>query len=229
MEAITPEGTEAATRGVPCEIVAGYKDNTSRIWLGDLRTVETTMDGNGDTVTHLTSGDGEKAWKHARHNVSYGPKTPVDTALRSIARALGVGEGNLSKVVARLKVGGSAIWETGKVFSGPASRQLASLADSADLEVSIQDGALQFLDRGKALEGTALLVESGTGLIGSPSVDNEGIVSFSLQMIPDVKIGRKVQLNARRVKGLYRVIEGDWIGDTSSGGVWQVDCRGEPL
>lgn len=228
LEAITPEGTDAAARGVHCEVVAGYKDNTSRIWLGDLRTIETVFEGP-DVITHLTSGDGEKAWKHARHNVSYGPKTPVDAALRSIARAMGVGEGNLSKVVSRIKVGGSAIWQTGKVFSGPASRQIASMAESADLEVSIQDGALQFLDKGQALEGTAILVEAGTGLIGSPSVDNEGIVSFSMQIIPDLKIGRKVQINARRVKGLYRIVEGDWVGDTSSGGVWQVNCRGEPL
>lgn len=228
LEAISPEGSKAAEKGIPCEIVAGYKGNTSRIWLGDLRTVETVFEGS-DAYTQLTSGDGEKAWKHARNHVSFGPKTPVAAALRSIARALGVGEGNLSKVIAQLKVGGSAIWPTGKVLSGPASRQLASIAESADLEVSIQDGALQFLDRGEALKGTAILLEQGTGLIGSPSVDNEGIVSFSMQMIPDLKIGRQVRLNSRRVKGQYRVVQGEWIGDTSAGGAWQIDCRGEPL
>lgn len=227
LEAIAPRGTKQATVGIPCEIEAGYADDTSLLWRGDLRTVETTDEGP-EVITHLTSGDGEKSWKHARLHVSYGPQTSVETSLRAIARSLGVAEGNLSKVVSRLKVGGSAIWPTGKVFTGAVSRQLMSIARSADLEVSIQDGALQFLDRGKALEGTALKLNSDTGLIGSPSIDNEGIVTFSTLMIPDLRCGGAVVLDAKRVKGNYRIIEIEWHGDTS-GEDWVANCKGEPL
>lgn len=227
LEAIAPKGSAPATKGVACEITAGYKGATSLIWRGDLRTVQTVTDGP-DAITSLSSGDGEKAWKHARLHVSYGPKTPIDTALRAIARALGVGEGNLSKVVSRLKVGGSAIWPTGKVISGAASRDLIELARSADLEVSIQDGALQFVDRGAALQETALRISPETGLIGSPTVDNEGIMSCRILMDTALRVAGPIVLDADRLKGNYRVIQADWIGDTSADD-WFIDILGEPL
>src|SRR6187402_756223 len=37
LEQMTPKGKQP-TRGIACEIVAGYKAGTSQIWLGDLRT-----------------------------------------------------------------------------------------------------------------------------------------------------------------------------------------------
>lgn len=227
LEAIVPRGTKQAARGIPCEIEAGYEGGMSLLWRGDLRTVETVNEGP-EVITYLTSGDGEKSWKHARLHVSYGPQTPVETSLRAIARSLGVDEGNLSKVVSRLKVGGSAIWPTGKVLTGAVSRQLVSIARSAELEVSIQDGALQFLDRGKALSGTALKLTPDTGLIGSPSIDNEGIVTFTTLMIPDLRCGASVVIDAKRVKGNFRIREIEWSGDTSSSD-WYAECKGEPL
>jgi hypothetical protein len=222
LEQLKPTEKQAKT-GIPCRIEAGYKEGTSLIWLGDLRTVETTRDGP-DWVTHLTSGDGEKAWQHARNHVAYGPKTPIEVALRSIARSLGVGEGNLGKVVQRLKVAGSAIWPAGKVLSGAASRQLIDIARSADLEVSIQDGALQFLDRGQALAGQAVRLSHETGLIGSPSVDSDGVLTATMLMIPDIRPGVVVVVDAVRVKGNYRAEKVTWRGDTTAS-EWYVEIE----
>jgi hypothetical protein len=205
---------KAATQGIPCKIEAGYKDATSLLWVGDLRTVFTVVDGP-DLVTKLTSGDGEKAWQNARLHVSYGPKTPIDTALRAIARALGVGEGNLGKVVQKLKVAGTAMFPAGYVISGSASRELVDLARSADLEVSVQDGALQFLDRGKALAGQAIRLSSETGLIESPTVDNEGVLTAKTLMIPDMRPGVLIVLDAARLKGNYKVAKVVTSGDTA--------------
>lgn len=227
LESIVPRKVRQATVGIPCRIEAGYRDNTSVIWQGDLRTVESTF-VQPDWVTTLTSGDGAKAWKHARFHVSYGPKTPIETALRAMARALGVGEGNLSKVVSRLKVAGSAIFPTGKVYSGSVSRELVELARSADLEVSVQDGALQFIDRGKALQGTALRLAPETGLVESPSIDNEGILSAKTLLIPDLRVGGTVVLDTRQVRGAYKVTKAVWSGDTSAAD-WYITIEGEPL
>ena len=215
LEQLAPRIKGPATTGVPCKIEAGYVGGTSLIWLGDLRTVDTVRDGP-DWVTHLTSGDGEKAWQNAKLHVSYGPKTSLETALRAMARALGVGEGNLGKVASKLKQAGSAIFPHGTVISGPVSRELQAFAASADLEVSIQDGALQFIDRGKALAGTALLLNSSTGLLDSPTVDNEGILTAKMLMIPGVRCGSLVTIDAARVKGTYRIEKAVWSGDISS-------------
>jgi hypothetical protein len=215
LEQLGKKGKGPATTGIPCKIDAGYADGTSLIWLGDLRTADTVRDGP-DWVTHLTSGDGEKAWQNAKLHVSYGPKTSLETALRAMVRALGVGEGNLGKIVSKLKQAGSAIFPHGTVISGPVSRELQAFAQSADLEVSIQDGAIQFVDRGKALAGTALLLNDDTGLIESPTVDNEGVLTAKMLMIPGVRCGGLVTLDAQRIKGTYRIEKAVWSGDTAS-------------
>lgn len=225
LEQLVPRTKTQATQGIPCQIEAGYKDAVSLVWLGDLRTADTVREG-ADWVTHLTSGDGEKAWKNAKIHVSYGPKTSLETALRAMARALGVGEGNLSKTVARLKQAGSAIFPAGTSISGPVSRELTAFAQSADLEVSIQDGALQFLDRGKALAGTSLLLNSETGLVDSPTVDNEGVLTAKMLMIPDVRCGGLVTVDAERIQGTYRIEKATWSGDTA-GTDWYIEISGK--
>src|SRR5262245_60248597 len=121
---------QPATKGIPCRINAGYAAGTSQIWLGDLRTVQTTYE-TSSWVTRLSSGDGRKRCENARLHVSHGPKTSVDTALRAIVRALGLGEGNLSKVVSKLKMAGSAIYPSGASISGSAAQRLIDFARSA--------------------------------------------------------------------------------------------------
>jgi len=216
---------KVATKGIPCKIEAGYRDGMTQIWLGDLRTCLTTREG-ADWVTRLESGDGEKAWQNARLHVSYGAKTPLETSLRAMVRALGLGEGNLSKIVAKLKQNGSAIWPAGKTFSGAVQRQITAFARSADLEVSIQDGAIQFLDRGKALAGTSVRLSPETGLLGSPTVDKDGVLEATMLMIPDVRCGGLMTVEARRVQGTYRIEEAEW-SDSTDGDEWGITARGK--
>lgn len=212
-----------ATTGIPCKIEAGYEAGTSLVWLGDLRTIQSTHSGS-DWVTVLSSGDGEKAWANARLHVSYGPKTGLDTALRAIVRALGIPEGNLSSVIGKLKQAGSAIYPCGATVINSASRQLTDFARSADLDVSIQDGALQFTDRGKALAGTALKLSAATGLIDSPSVDNNGLLTARMLMIPDVRVSGLVEMDSLGVHGNFRITKAVWQGDTTSD-PWYIDIE----
>ena len=225
LELLAPKTGKAAITGIPCQFEAGYKDSVSQFWLGDLRSVASIWDGP-DSITNLSSGDGEKAWQNARIHVSYGPKTPIDTALRAIVRALGVGEGNLAKVVAQLKIAGSAVYPSGTMLSGAARDELVMLAKSADLEVSIQDGALQFLDRGKALAGTAIRLAPETGMLESPVVSNEGILTVKSLIIPDLKPGALVVVEGRRVKGNFRAVECEYSGDTA-GPDWTITTKAE--
>lgn len=213
-------------RGIPVRIEAGYGGENSLLWLGDLRTVYSVYQ-KPDWVTTLESGDAEKVYKNARINVTYGPKTSIDTALRAMVRALGVGEGNLSKIVSRLKIAGAgALYPHGAVISGPVARQLTDFTRSADLEWSIQDGAIQILDRGKALAGKAINLTPDTGLIGSPTVDNNGIISAQMLMVPDVRVGGLLVVDSSRVQGSYRIIKATWSGDTS-GGDWYITVEGK--
>jgi hypothetical protein len=213
-----------ATTGIPCKIEAGYEGSVSQIWLGDLRTVETTREGP-DFLTKLTSGDGERGWQNGRIHVSYGPNTSIDTAFREMARALGVSPGNLAKVAGKLKIAGAAIFTQGITISGAASTRLTDLARSAGLEVSIQDSALQFLDLNTASAGTAIRLASDTGLIESPTVDQKGVLTAKTLMIAGVQCGGLVTVDARFVKGTYRIEKCTWSGERA-GSDWMCEVQG---
>jgi hypothetical protein len=212
-------GTAPSLLGkVPCRLEVGYAGpGTDLLFLGDLRTVDTEIDGP-DWVTSISSGDGERAFRTARINQSFGAKVPTQTALRALVKALGVGEGNLSKVVSQLKLQGQASLLTrGIVLSGPVSRLMTDYCRAADLEWSIQDGALQFVDLNKALSETAIKLTPDTGLVGSPSVDAAGVMQCKCLLIPGLRCGRIVVLDAAEIKGQFRiesfVAEGDTHGD----------------
>ena len=213
-----------ATSGVPCKIEAGYKDSVSQIWLGDLRTVETTREGP-NFLTKLTSGDGERGWQNGRMHVSYGPNTSIDTVFRGMARALGVSEGNLAKVVSKLKIAGSAMFTAGITISGSVATHLTELSRSAGLEVSIQDSALQFLDLNKASAGTSALLSSTTGLVESPTVDQKGVLTAKSLMIPGLQCGGLVTVDALFVKGTYRAEKITWTGERA-GTDWFCEIQG---
>lgn len=218
--------SEAATKGIPVQIEAGYEndDDLQLIWTGDLRTGHSNRDGP-DWVTVLESGDGEKAWQNARIHVSYGPKTPVLTVLTAMARELNLGTGNLAQVAATLEVQGiGRILTRGVVISGPVQRQLVDWCRSADLGVSVQDGVLQFINVGKALAATAIRLSANTGLIGSPTVDIDGNLKAKMLMLPNVRPGRLVVVDAERVKGNYRIEKATWNGD-SAGNDWYIDIE----
>jgi len=213
-----------ATKGVPCKIEAGYRDAVSQIWLGDLRTVETTREGP-NFLTKLTSGDGERGWQNGRMHVSYGPHTSVDTVFRGMARALGVSEGNLASVVSRLKIAGAAQFTAGVVISGAVATHMTELARSAGLEVSIQDSALQFLDLNKASAGTAIRLAADTGLVESPTVDQKGVLTAKSLMIAGLQCGGLVTVDALFVKGTYRIEKITWTGERA-GTDWFCEIQG---
>jgi hypothetical protein len=217
-----------ATKGIPVMIEAGYgdglDDDLSLLWLGDLRYAHSERQGP-DWVTKLEAGDGEKAYQNARMNVSYGPKTPVDVALRAMVRALGLGEGNVEATVNRLKLaGGGTMFPQGVVLAGSVSRLLNNFARSADLEWSIQNGAVQFIDRGKALDQEAILVSSDTGMIDVPTVDVDGVLTVKMLLVKDIRPGRKLVVDARGVKGNYKAEKISYTLD-SAGNDWGVSIQ----
>lgn len=215
--------SKTATGRIACKIDAGYAAGMTQIWLGDLRTAQTTREGP-DWVTRISSGDGEKSG-NARLHVSYGPKTSIADAFRAIARAMGVAEGNLSKVASKLKIAGSAVFPTGVTISGPCYRQLQIWAQSADLELSVQDNTLQFQDIGKALAGSALKLNSDTGMVESPTIDNEGVITVKTLMIPGVRMGGIILVDGLTVKSQHKVEKGTAEGDTN-GDEWGWTLQG---
>lgn len=197
------------------KLSVGYNNRTHQIFLGQVRTCFTEVNGP-DRITKFSSGDGEQAVLGTRIRVTFGNQIFIDNAIQQIAKVLGVGVGNLAPVAAKLRQKGvTSIYPQGVALSGNAWRELITICKSCGLEAAIQDGALLILEQGKALEGSAVRLASDSGLIGSPSADNDGTVNCQALLIPELRPGVKVQLESLSVgRAVFRVYNVEYTGDT---------------
>ena len=211
--------------GVPVSIEAGYETTgASEIYRGDLGTFFTVKEG-AEIITTLESADGSKAVQTARINLSFGPKTSTETVLRAIVKALGIKPGNLNQAVGLLRKKGFASYPHGAVLSGSAAVYMSNFCKSAGLTWSIQRGALQLQETGKALGDRAVRLTSTTGLVESPCVDSEGVLSARCLMIPEIVPGVLVVVDSLSVKGNYLVQSTLTTADTH-GSEWGVEITG---
>ena len=211
---------------VPVQVEAGYSDQTSLLFLGVARTVYTVRDGT-DLITILQTGDGEQEYQQARVNVSIAPGATNKQAVDAVVKALGLGEGNLSSVAASIAAG-QPLFPQGAVLTGSASQVLHRVMQSLGLEFSIQSGALQILKVGEPLSGTATELTPNTGLVNSPSIDNEGVLTAQSLIIPDIFPGRPLSVESEFLSGNFRVESCRYSGDTA-GSEWYIDIEAKKL
>lgn len=210
---------------LPCQLDVGYVDEPLHtVFLGTVRTARSAKEGTEIITTIATGDDGHIA---ARPSVTVPSKASPAELLDLVAKQMGVGVGNLSEVLGSV-TGGGAVSST--VISGRGPEMLTQAARSMGLEWSVQNGALQFLPRGKAVAGDVVLLSStgksgNTGLVGSPSVDNKGVLSARCLIQPDLEPGRVVVIEGKAIRGAYRLEEVVYSGDTR-GGDWYCDLHG---
>lgn len=213
-------------KGVHVLLEAGYKDTgVSRLFSGDVRTVDhVRSDADWDTVMHL--GDGERAWKYARVNVSHAPGTRSSDVLRSLADAMGLELGNAGQQADKL----NSKLDQGFCAAGSASRALDLFVRSIGKEWSVQDGELQILDPYAHLDLPVPEISPDTGLIGSPEMGSPpakgkpALVKFKSLLIP-TKPGARVKLKSKRYDGYVTVQACTFSGDTS-GDDWFTEIAG---
>lgn len=227
---LNPDHTKAVSQmgAVPVQIEAGYVEGTSVLFLGVLRTSGTKREGQ-DLITVVESGDGEAKLQRARINKSLPAGVTTDEVLRQVATSLGVNQGNLPQALRTIKTkfsGVGNVFSAGVVLSGSAVREMNSLCRSLDLEWSVQNGALQILERGKGLAKEAILLNAATGLIGAPEIDGKGVLTCRSLMIPDAIPGRIALLYSEFVKGQFRIESTSHQGDTH-GDNWGVEIKGK--
>lgn len=182
------------------------------IFLGDVRDVSSRFDPP-DWVTTLESGDGEKKKRGSRINKSFAKGTSLKTVMGEAAKALGVGLGNIDKKALSAKLlGAGGEFLNGVTLSGPASKELDRVIKSAGLEWSVQDGVLQILEPGKPLEDISVVLSSSTGLIGSPTIGNDGVVRMTALINSDIVPGRQLELDSATIKARCRAERCEYTG-----------------
>lgn len=206
---------------------AGYKDEgTSQIYLGEIRHADTTTHGP-DSVTKMTTDDKGRKMQKTRINIPLGAGVPLSTVMGFLVDVLGVGRGNMDKTLASLADGGGAsLHPRGGVLSGYAAQELTDLCNSAGLFWSIEDGVLYLSKTDLSVQATAIQLSSSTGLMKSPTIDNEGIMTAETIMIPGMRPGVIVDFDAKNLKGGYLVTKCEYHGDTH-GRQWHIRIHGK--
>lgn len=204
---------------------AGYPGRVAQLFLGEVRSAHSHREGT-DIITEISTGDGEKEIAASRINVTLGPKVPAATALTAIAQALNVGLGNVPVAATKLAATGQTFFGPGTAISGNAARMLTDFCRSADLEWSIQDGVLQILERGQALDEKVVELSPESGLLGSPTIDLKKIVTVNALIQPDLLPGKKISLVSESLRGGYLIQEVQYTGDTA-GNDWnaKLSCK----
>lgn len=201
-----------STQELFVRLEAGYVGAMVQIYEGRVRSAETTIEGS-DVITNVSTGDSEKQLATSRFSLSVANGTPIRAVLEALVAALGVGKGNTDAAASRLAAKGVREVRGATAFSGAAKDTLNAICRSYDLEWSIQDGVIQFLERGQALEELGPLLSAQTGLIGSPTIDHKGVLTARALIQPGLEPGKLFTLEGARLQGGYRVEYVEYSGD----------------
>lgn len=218
---------------IAVRLSAGYEDNAQQIFFGFLRRAKTTREGP-DYITTLEAGDGEKELQTATIAKTFAVGTPVSKVLEALASAMGLGAGNVQQFLVTAKLPSGAVLLQPLTIAGPVVEELDSFTRSIGLSFSVQDGAIQLLDRSSpVLPGNAVLLKPSTGLIGQARLDvdrntNETICVARSLLQPRMVPGSKMRIESDAVNGNFAITKSRHFGDTFTND-WYVDVEASEL
>lgn len=206
---------------------AGYSENIDQIFKGDIITSIPSKEGV-DFITTMQAGDGQNQLRRSKISESWKKGTPLDKVLKTMAKKMGVGLGNAFEKISQGDIRGS-LTELASGFSvaGTTADEMTKMARSMGYEWSIQGGQLQFLEIGKDLGNTAIVLNAASGMIGSPEPGKKGIVNVKSLLQGKLIPGKKVLIESVGINGLYRIQTVEHSGD-SKGGDWFSQIEGKP-
>lgn len=217
----------ALVAGDLVRLEAGYESGLTLLFSGDVRRASTKVEGT-DRVTTIEAGDGERAITRARVLRSFGSNATVDTVVAALAEAAGVGVGNAREALRAAGLGRqTGSFPQGTVVDGAFADELSRVCASAGYEWSIQDGVLQLLRVGAALDRLAVQLDADSGLLEA-SLSKSGKLSAKALLIPDLVPGRKVRVVSPNANGIFRVTKAEYSGATQ-GDEWTASIEGSPV
>lgn len=199
-----------------CRLEAGYKDNVEVLGIADITRAIVRYEPP-DIVTEIQLGDGAKALRDRKVNLSFEAGASAQRVLDRLAQELALGERATGVQV-------QGAYREGVSFSGTAKDALNRVTRRAGVIWSIQNGDLQISDRQLANQGRGVLLRPSTGLIRSPEPlqDDEqeteqrrgaGYRLWSL-LNPKLIPGDRVVVESKAVEGTFRIDSVEHTGDT---------------
>ena len=191
--------TEAALTGGPTPeftnvtLIAGYQDNYGLIFSGNIRYVMTGHENATDSFVEIVAADGDAAYNFAFVNGSLAAgSTPADEiAMCQNAMAGVIPSASGGYQTAALSGTAQA---RGSVLFGMARDHMRVIAKTTGSSWSLQNNQLQVTAQTDVLPDQAIVVNSGTGMIGFPQKTIQGVQVQTL-LNPQIKIGSLIKIN----------------------------------
>ena len=193
---------------------AGYESNFGVLFDGGI--MASTMARNGtDTILSIEAGDGDEAYSYAvvTQAIASGYKQSdiAGTAVSTLKE-----KGTRTEDVESIDK--ETVYPRGRTLFGSTRSYARELAKTSDCQWSIQDGQVVFCKVKKTPKGrVAFLLTPKTGLIGSPTVDKDGLKAVCC-LNPQLSIYDPLVVESEFVKGTYKIVsvthKGDNFGTT---------------
>jgi Baseplate hub gp41 len=226
-----------------CLLYAGYKEDVGPllIFSGNVTYAWTKFD-KADVVTEFELGDGAQEIRDTTISVGYNKNIKSGQILKEVSNQMGLGLTLPSNAPERQ-------WQNGLSYYGSARTLLDKVTKGTGLEWSIQNGNLQVIERGMVTTRQGVLLSSDSGMIESPERERttkdevktktnpktgkgKGKIQKDFDgwkvktlLMPQLNPGDRVELDARAIKGVFRIQELKHTGDSYAEGDWQTELK----
>lgn len=202
--------------------------NVGIIFKGAVRDVLHEKDGNGNIITTISCGDGDKALRKATTSKSYPKGTLVKDVVEDLYKEMekqGVskGEWKLPEAMENKK------FKRPYAVCGSCSREMDTIGRGNGFYWSLQDQTMEIIPGDGAINSIVLLTPQ-TGLIGTPAITDNGVKVTAL-LNPEIRPNRQVKIESDTLSmnaagGTYRVSDVTYSGNNMDG-EFQVSLSGE--
>jgi archaellin len=181
---------------------AGYEGegNYGQIFTGTIKQFKRGRLNAKDSYLDILAADGDKAYNFALVNKSLAAGSSVKDRVETIGQAFekyDVSTGTLQGLDKATAATGGVL-PRGKVMFGLAKDQLGAPTATAGVSWNIQDGKLVTTPLTGYAPGEAIVLNSRTGMIGTPEATQNGIEVQCL-LNPKIRIGTRVQIDNKLI------------------------------
>lgn len=218
---------------------AGYEGDLGLLFSGEVRNITQAKHGVDRLIT-IYAGDGEKDWQNSMINKTFAKNVTIKSAIEEVIKSFtNTGTGEI------IGLPDTADKLRGQTLSGSSKDILDGFAEEYGFGWSIQDGDIVITPDNSPLVGDeAVLINSATGMIGSPILTEIGADVSALlnhRLLPNrafiiESVNAEIQLGNlffRDIKktsaeGLYKIQEVVFKGDSREGD-WSSSLKGITL
>jgi hypothetical protein len=179
---------------------AGYQSGHGIIFKGNIVFATYGRESPTDTLTTVLCSDGDQARNYATVSKSFAPGSTPQQHLNAAVQAMGqygVQQGFIGSSINLSK----PAYPRGVALFGMARDIIAKIAKSQGATWSIQKGEVHIAGPNDSIPGSTVVLNSGSGLIGMPTVAIGGIYARCL-INPQIKVNGLVKIDQSLIQGL---------------------------